>query len=160
MSELFVVPGERHVERMARASRLTAALLPDIRFAEAEEAKLTLAMALDEARANAAQLDLFGGAAAAPDPLLAPLRGRGGASWVRAVSAIHEAIGSLRSRGATELHLDRVKGSGVAPARARTLAAAMRALDADLARAGARDARLLGTDLAQAIREAGASRLI
>jgi hypothetical protein len=168
--ELFVVPAERHVERLAREgrraetlsslrARLVAALLPDVRFADARETKLTLAVALEEAKARGAQLELFGPApgagADAADPLLVTLRGRGGASWVRAVAAIDDAIGALRSRGATEAHLERVRGAGVAPARARTLAAAMRALDAALARAGARDGRLVGATLAPAIQEAG-----
>ncbi len=159
-TELFVVPSERQVERLARegkqaetrgslAARLAAALLPDVRFADPRETRLTLGVALETARG---QLDLFG----AEDPLLAPLRGRGGASWVRAVTAIDEAIGALRIRGATEAHLERVRGSGVASARARTLAAAMRALDETLARAGACDGRLLGAKLAPAIRAAGA----
>jgi PD-(D/E)XK nuclease superfamily len=164
--ELFVVPAERHVERLAREgkrgetrtslrARLAAALLPDVRFADARETRLVLAVALEQARARAGQLDLFGGGGG-DDPLLASLRGRGGASWVRAVAAIDEALGALRVRGATEAHLERVRGAGVAPARARTLAAAMRALDEELARAGARDGRLIGAALAPAIRAAGA----
>lgn len=178
--ELVVVPAERHVERLAREgqrgetraslrARLVGALLPGVRFADAREARLTLAVALEEAvstrppsRKDAAarasgQLGLFGAAAGggADDPLLATLRGRGGASWVRAVTAIDEAIGALRARGATELHLERIRGDGVAAARARTLAAAMRALDDALARAGARDGRLAGAALAAAIHEAG-----
>ncbi|MBX3203497.1 MAG: PD-(D/E)XK nuclease family protein [Labilithrix sp.] len=182
--ELVVVPTERHVERLARdgqrgetraslRARLAASLLPGVRFADAREARLTLAVALEEAvssqppsRKEAAsrasgQLGLFGAAAGGgpDDPLLATLRGRGGASWVRAVTAIDDAIGALRSRGATELHLERVRGTGVAPARARTLAAAMRALDDALARAGARDGRLVGPALATAVREAGAGAL-
>lgn len=175
--ELFVVPSERHVERLARGrkraetrtslrSRLAAALLPDVRFADARESRLTLAVALQDAvsakRPGGAQnqLDLFGGAAGgADDPLLATLRGRGGASWVRAVTAIDEAIGALRSRGATDAHLLRVRGTGVAAARARTLAAAMQALDDTLAQAGARDGRLVGNLLAPAIRSAGAEAL-
>lgn len=182
--ELVVVPAERHVERLAREgrrgetraslrARLAAALLPGARFADAREARLTLAVALEEAvssqppsRKEAAarasgQLGLFGAAAGGgtDDPLLATLRGRGGASWVRAVTAIDQAIGVLRARGATELHLERVRGSGVAAARARTLAAAMRALDDALARAGARDGRLLGAALALAIREANAEAI-
>ncbi|MDF2696323.1 MAG: ATP-dependent nuclease, subunit, partial [Labilithrix sp.] len=167
--ELFVVPAERHVERLAREgkrgetrtslrARLAAALLPDVRFADSRETRLTLAVALEQARARAGQLDLFGAGGSSDDPLLAALRGRGGASWVRAVAAIDEAIGALRSRGATEAHLERVRGAGVAPARARTLAAAMRALDETLAaaRQPARDGRLLGAALVPAIRDAGA----
>lgn len=200
--ELIVVPTERHIERLAhegrraetRASlraRLATALLPNVRFVDPRECHLTLAMALEEARARssgapaagrvggaggAGQLSLFGfGGTSLPkkgsdgvsadetDPLLATLRGRGGASWVRAVRAIDEAIGGLRLRGVTETHLERVRGHGVFAARARTLAAAMRALDDALARsettgerahaAGARDGRLLGSSLAAAIRE-------
>ncbi|HVJ95009.1 MAG TPA: hypothetical protein VM580_34760, partial [Labilithrix sp.] len=168
-AELFVVPAERHVERLARQgargetrsslrARLAASLLPNVRFADVRETRLTLAVALEEVRG---QLDLFGGASASggDDPLLATLRGRGGASWVRMVSAIDDAIGALRSRGATAAHLERVRGAGVAPARARTLAAAMRALDEALARAGARDGRLVGESLATAIRGVSAETL-
>jgi len=173
--ELVVVPAERHVERLARQgkrgetrtslrARLAAALLPDVRFADLRETRLTLAVALEDAvssNGTRAQLDLFGGAGAGPeDPLLATLRGRGGASWVRAVAAIDEAIGALRSRGATAAHLVRVRGAGVAAARARTLAAAMRALDEALARAGARDGRLVGAALGPAIRAADPDALL
>lgn len=168
--ELFVVPSERHVARLAREgargetltalrTRLASALLPDVRFADARETRLTLAIALEEVSARGGQLHLFGGGEAAADPLLTTLRDRGGASWVRAVSSIDQAIGELRSRGATEAHLGRVRGSGVAAARARTLAAAMRTLDETLARAGARDGRLVGLELAAAIRRSGASTL-
>ncbi|MCW5815059.1 MAG: PD-(D/E)XK nuclease family protein [Labilithrix sp.] len=161
MTTLYVVPAERHVERLARAgeraetrsslrARLAAALLPDVRFADPRAARLTLGVAIEEARGT--QLDLFA-AGAAPDPLLAELRGP---SWVRAVAAIDDAIGALRARGVGEAQLDRAaRGAGVAAARARTLVAAMRALDRGLA--PARDGRLLGFDLAAAIRAAGRS---
>lgn len=159
---MIIVPGERHVERLARAGqraetraslrdRLSAALLPEVRFADERETRLTMALALEDARARAKQLDLFGGGGT-EDPILAPLRGRGGASWVRAVAAIDEAVGVLRARGVTADILDRVKGTGVAGARARTIAAAMRALDEALIRRGARDGRLRGWMLAQALR--------
>jgi hypothetical protein len=163
---LFVVPSERHVERLAREGaesetraslreRLSAALLRDVRYADERETRLVLAMALEDARATAKQLDLFG----TTDPLLATLKDRGGASWVRATEAIHAAIGELRARGVTEAHLERVRGTGVTATRARTLAAAMRALDAALEASGKRDGRHLGGDLALAIRAAGAERL-
>lgn len=160
LGELVVVPAERHVERLAQGgaraetrtslrARLAAALLPEVRFADAREARLTLAAAIER---GADQLTLFGGAAT--DDAFASLRGRGGASWVRTVAALHEAIGALRARGGAAVDLERVRGSGVAPARAKLLAAAMRALDADLARAGARDERELGAALASALRAA------
>lgn len=166
-SVIFVVPKESHVERIlaggdGRAEtrvglrdRLAAALLPDVRFADARETRLALGVALEETKTKAGQLDLFGGASAGEDPLLATLRGRGGGSWVRTVSAIDDAIGKLRARGVTEMHLDRVRGSSVVQNRARTLAAAMRALDTTLARSGARDARLRGQALARMIRDLG-----
>jgi hypothetical protein len=124
---LFVVPSERHVERLAREGaasetraslreRLAGALLGDTRYADEREARLVLAIALEDARATAKQLDLFG----TSDPLLATLKDRGGASWVRATQAIHEAIGDLRERGVTDAHLDRVRGTGVTASRART----------------------------------------
>ena len=120
---LFVVPAERHVERLARGgehgetrsglrTRLAAALLPDVRFADAREVRLRLGIAIEESRGK--QLDLFGGGGAVADPLLAQLRGP---SWVRAVAALDEALGALRARGVTEVQLDRVgKGTGVAAA--------------------------------------------
>ncbi len=57
MTELVVVPSERHVERLAREgvraetrtslrSRLLAALLPDVALADARQCRLALAMAL------------------------------------------------------------------------------------------------------------------
>ena len=177
---LFVVPGERHVERLARGDkrgetrasvreRLSAALMPEVRFADECETRLTMAIALEDARARAKQLDLFGAPAGMVDPLLATLRGRGGASWVRAVAAIDDAVGSLRARGVTADVLDRVvsearggggkKRTGVAGARARTLAAAMRALDETLAKRGGRDSRLRGALLAAAIRGADPEEL-
>jgi hypothetical protein len=163
---LFVVPSERHVERLAREGaasetraslreRLAGALLGDTRYADEREARLVLAIALEDARATAKQLDLFG----TSDPLLATLKDRGGASWVRATQAIHEAIGDLRERGVTDAHLDRVRGTGVTASRARTLAAAMRALDAALFARGKRDGRHLGGDLATALRDAGPERV-
>lgn len=161
---LFVVPAERHVERLARGgeraetrsslkSRLAAALLPDVRFTDPREVRLTLGIAIEESRGK--QLDLFGGGPVA-DPLLAQLRGP---SWVRAVAAIDEAIGALRSRGVTEAQLDKVgRGTGVTSARARTLAGAMRAVDEALS--PARDARLMGVDLAAAIRQTPRPKLV
>jgi hypothetical protein len=183
--ELFVVPGDRHVERLAREglraetrtslrSRLAAALLPDAAFVDPRECRLVLAVALadQDARTLSAQLDLFGGAAptAAPphvatadahgDALLAAVRARGGASWGRLVAALDDAIALLRARGATVEHLERVaKSKGFLAVRARTLATAMRALDARLARAGARDGRLVGSLVAEAIVNASADEL-
>lgn len=175
--ELFIVPGERQVERLAREgeraetrtslrSRLAAALLPDTAFVDAREARLVLAVALaEEDRALVpGQLDLFGVAVAdaaavtsrpsAPggDALLTSVRARGGASWARLVAALDHAIALLRARGATPDHLDRVgRTKGFLATRARTLATAMRALDARLARAGATDGRLVGSLVAAAI---------
>lgn len=170
MSEdtLFVVPTERHVERLARegkraetrasfSSRLAAALAPDVRFAEAREARLALAFALEEPAART-QLDLFGGTP--DDPLLGALRERGGASWIRLVDALDEAIGALRRRGATAAHLERVRSAGVASARSKTIATAMSELDRVLARAGAVDRRAFGVTLAPAIRSANADALL
>ncbi|MBX3187557.1 MAG: PD-(D/E)XK nuclease family protein [Labilithrix sp.] len=172
--ELVVVPAERHVERLAREghraetrtslkSRLTAALLPDVAFADRRECRLFLAMALADAAAPG-QLDLFGGAPGprASDGLLSAVRERGGPSWARTVAAVDDAIGWLRARGATASHLDRVarvRVSAFVATRAKTLAGAMRALDERLARAGARDARLAGAMLAEAIAATGSDAL-
>jgi ATP-dependent helicase/nuclease subunit B len=188
LSLVVVVPGERHVERLARdgiraetrtalRARLASAFLPDTRFADPRETRLALAMALlplatktRPAGKRTAQLDLFGAAASPPtqtsatdpsgaasgDAVLAPLRRRGGASWVRLVESIDSAIGIVRARGGTPEDLERTaaKAGGVTASRARTLADAMRALDEALAAASARDGRLLGRALAEAIASA------
>ncbi|MEA2750610.1 MAG: ATP-dependent helicase/nuclease subunit [Myxococcales bacterium] len=185
-SELLVVPGERHVERLAREgeraetrtslrSRLAAALLPDTAFVDPRECRLVLAMALAEGEnvaASAGQLDLFGGVTAVaasgrtspPDPrgdaILATARARGGPSWARLVAALDDAIALLRARGATAAHLEGVaRSKGFLAARARMLAAAMRAVDARLARAAAVDGRLVGTLLSEAIAATSADDL-
>lgn len=73
-------------------------------------------------------------------------------SWTRMLAALDEAVAALRTRGATATHLERAaRSSGFLGARARSLAAAMRALDARLAATGMRDGRLAGTMLAEAI---------
>ena len=181
---LYIVPGERHVERLAREgkraetrtsllARLTAALLPDLAFVERRACRLLLAMALEDAEsAGPGQLGLFGGVIpdavpraaileAQGDALLASVRARGGASWARMIAALDDAIGLLRARGATAEHLDRVtKLRGFLGMRARTLAAAMRALDERLARAGARDERLAPSLCASAILDTSGDRII
>lgn len=181
--ELYVVPGERHVERLAREgkraetraslrTRLAAALLPDVAFADRRECRLVLAMALSEPEASGpGQLGLFGGVIpeAAPrtaiteaqgDALLSAVRARGGASWARMIAALDDAIGVLRARGGTAEHLERVaRTKGFLATRARTLATAMRALDARLARVAARDERLAPALVAEAIVNADASQL-
>ncbi|MBS2017614.1 MAG: PD-(D/E)XK nuclease family protein [Deltaproteobacteria bacterium] len=177
-ASLFVVPAERHVERLAREglraetraslrSRLVAGLLPDLAFADTRTSRLALAMALaedDGGSVRAGQLGLFGGGGASPpvggktpagDPLVRSVRERGGGSWARMIGALDDAIGVLRARGATIEHLDRVaRGSGFVATRAHTLAAAMRALDARLQRTSTLDERLAGALLADAIRAA------
>lgn len=185
-SELVVVPGERHVERLVRQgeraetrtslrARLASALLPDTAFVDPRECRLVLAMALaesDAAATSASQLDLFGGAtgqaaagrtaptAAHGDAILATARARGGPSWGRLVAALDDAIALLRARGATAAHLEGVaRSKGFLAARARMLAAAMRALDARLARASACDGRLVGSMLSQAISTTSADEL-
>lgn len=186
--DLFVVPGDRHVERLAREgiaaetrtslrSRLATALLPDTAFADARECRLVLAIALasDEETPVAGQLALFGAGAAtaAPDvgarrgattggtdALLAGVRARGGASWARLVAALDDAIALLRARGATKEHLHRIaRTKSFLGTRARTLATAMRALDEHLAKAGAQDARLAGPLVAAAISRTDAEEL-
>jgi RecB family exonuclease len=185
-SELIVVPGERHVERLARQgepaetrtslrARLAAALLPDTAFVDPRECRLVLAMALaesDAVPASAGQLGLFG-AATAPvipartpptgsrdDAILATARARGGPSWSRLVAALDDAIALLRARGATAADLEGVvRSKGFLAARARMIAAAMRALDARLARASACDGRLVGQMLSAAISTTSADEL-
>jgi hypothetical protein len=76
------------------------------------------------------------------------------------VAALDGAIALLRARGATAEHLDRVgRSKGFLAMRARTLATAMRALDARLARAGARDGRLVGSLVAAALAVAPADAI-
>jgi len=183
--DLFVVPGERHVERLVREgeraetrtslrSRLAAALLPDAAFVDPRECRLVLAMALadvDGTGVIAPQLDLFGGApveagarAARPggpgDALLAAAHARGGASWARLVAALDDAISLLRARRASLDDLDRVaRSKGFLATRARTLAAATRALDLRLARARASDGRLIGAMVADAVASTPADAL-
>lgn len=183
VDEITIVPAERHVERLAREgrpaetrtslrTRLLTALLREMAFADRRECRLALAMALADSEASGAgQLGLFGGVVAdsAPrttraemkgDPLLEGLRARGGASWARMVAALDDAIGVLRAGGATAAHLDRVgRGRGFLAMRARTMATAMRALDARLARAGVTDDRLAPTLLANAIADADAGSI-
>ena len=144
-SDLYIVPGERHVERLAREgkraetrtslrSRLAAGLLPDVAFADRHECRLVLSMALSDAEsAGPGQLGLFGGVvpAALPraaisdvqgDALLSAVRARGGASWIRMIAALDDAIGVVRARGGTVEHLDRVaRTKGFLATRARTL---------------------------------------
>jgi hypothetical protein len=182
--DLFIVPGDRHVERLVRdgeraetrtslRARLAAALLPDVAFVDPRECRLVLAMALadlDAAPAPTPQLELFGGGAgAAPrravasapsDALLAAAHARGGASWSRLVAALDEAISLLRARRATTEDLDRVaRSKGFLATRARTLAAAIRALDNRLALAKAHDGRLVGAMVADAIAATHADEL-
>lgn len=178
MNELFVVPAERHVERLAvqgissvtRAelrARLTVALLPSVAFADAVECRLALAAALaeDPAVGGPVQLGLFGPTGETTTPrksqLLEPLRVRGGAAWARTLAALDGAIGKLNARGLTPEMLERAfaRRDGVAAARARTLAAAMRAHTQRLARAGRSDARRQGHLLAEAIASADAHAL-
>ncbi|MCL2723853.1 MAG: PD-(D/E)XK nuclease family protein [Polyangiaceae bacterium] len=184
--ELFVVPGERHVERLAREghraetraalrSRLAVALLPNVAFADARECRLVLGMALDDVARNqkvapSRQLDLFaseeGDAAPADAALahdaLAAAHARGGASWTGMTSALDDAITTLRARGVTVAMLERVaaRRSGVMAERARTLATAMTALDAHLVSFGAHDERLAGAMLAQIIAASDARDLV
>lgn len=176
MTELYVVPGDRQVERLARdgkraetraslRDRLTAALLPNVAFADRTTCRFVLGMALGEPATRTRQMDLFGPQAVRPgddDPLLAAVRRRGGESWARVVFALDEAISTLRGRCATSVHLQRVadRGSGVLAARARTIATAMVALDEYLARGGLVDGRLLGPRLAGAIESAPAGAVL
>jgi ATP-dependent helicase/nuclease subunit B len=162
----YVVPSERHVERVALAGhaaetrtrlrlRLLEALAPDVVLASRLEARLALAGAL---------------ARIAPaDPLLAPLARDGGAAWTRTVDAIDRAIGALRSAGTRLETLATVeRAGGTAGRRAGTLRASLVALDAELGRAKLSDARataqLLGDALSRAsptavARAVGAPRL-
>jgi hypothetical protein len=184
--DLFVVPGDRHVERLVREgeraetrtslrARLAAALLPDAAFVDPRECRLVLAMALadlDGTGAIASQLDLFGGVAVphvgarvgttggSGDALLAAAYARGGASWARLVAALDDAISLLRARRATAEDLDRVgRSKGFLATRAKTLAASIRALDTRLARAKAHDGRLIGSMVADAVQDAPADEI-
>lgn len=172
--ERLVREGERAETRTSLRSRLAAALLPDTAFVDPRECRLVLAIALADLEgvgAVASQLDLFGvavsevGTRAAPagtsgDALLAAAYRRGGASWARLVAALDDAIALLRARRATAGDLDRVaRTKGFLATRAKTLAAATRALDARLARARAHDGRLTGAMVAEAIAATSADQL-
>ena len=172
--ERLVRAGERAETRTSLRSRLAAALLPDTAFVDPRECRLVLAMALADLEgvgAVPAQLDLFGGAVpelgtrvapvgAAGDALLAAAYARGGASWARLVTALDGAISLLRARRATAEDLDRVaRTKGFLATRAKTLAAATRALDTRLARAKAHDGRLVGAMVAEAIAATPADQL-
>ena len=145
-----VVPSERHVQRArergedaetrdALRARLVAALVADV-FAGAGEVRVALGEALPEV--------------AREDALLAPLLREGGATWTRTVAAIDAAIGVLRGGMVDDAILARVP-----MARAKTLVAATRALDAALARVGRVDARCAPARLAKAIGEIDPERV-
>jgi hypothetical protein len=130
MSEVrtrLVFPSERHVERaigeggITRArlrERLLDALAADVRFADAEHARLALAAELPPI--------------AARDPLLSRIARTGGASWLRTVDAVDGAIATLRAANVGPDELEAIVSGGLA-ARARLLREAMGAVDARLA---------------------------
>ncbi len=166
MTQLFIVPSERHVERLAgegkRAEtrrsleeRLLRGLLPDVAFADDSECAVTLGIVLAEGDREK-QLDLFAGRAS-KDPLVDVA----GEPWVRVVAAVHRAIAVLRARGATAALLERVstRASRVAAARAKLVADAIRGLDERLARSNLVDERLAPSLLARAIADAPESVL-
>ena len=152
MTEKVIVQSERQVERLARegtvaetrstlARRLFQTLAPDVELASPELTRLALDVALE--------------ASARQDPLLAPLARLGGGAWMRTVDALDAALGALRAAGVTTEALTAVaQTAGIAGARARTLAAAMAALDETLARAALVDGRVLGTRLARLLGKA------
>lgn len=173
---LYVVPTDRHVERIAREGataetrralqlRLTQALLPTVEFAETAETRLVLSIALsDPTFESAGQLALFDTpampATANGGDLLAPVRSRGGASWSRLVSAVDDAVGRLRAAGATADHLRRVSGGEVTVSRASMLANAIDGLDQRLGARGVVDGRIAGRRLAETIGGITAERLV
>lgn len=156
--ELFVVPSERHVERLAREglrsetrtslrARLVAAFLPDVAFVDPRECRLLLGIALSDDAARVAD-----------DALVGELSKRGGRAWSRTVDGLDAAIGVLRAKGIDVDDLARVAETarGTVAARARTLLMTMQALDRKLASlgtksGGVRDARLAPSLLAAAI---------
>jgi ATP-dependent helicase/nuclease subunit B len=166
---LYVVRSERQAERLAREGltaktraalirALLEALAPDVGLAPAETTRLALEFVLLRV--------------APKDALLAPLARAAGPAWARTVDAIDAAIGALRAAGVDEARLAAALGGRLEPtsaARARTLRAAMVALDAELARVALLDARAAASAAARAVaganaddvgRVVGASRVV
>ena len=149
---LYVVPTERHVERLGisghdaetrthLARRLSRSLLPGARWASPEVTRLALTDAL-----RATLWD---------DPLLGGLVRAGGSSFLRTVELVDSAIGELRRAAPPVALLDRVdKSGGGAGLRASTLRRAIVALDRTLEARGLVDARAEPRVLADALARA------
>jgi ATP-dependent helicase/nuclease subunit B len=150
----FIVPTERHVERLSRdgarcetraalRQRLLEALAPEVVFASPEMTRMALADAL--------------GTIAPDEPLLAPLsrggEGAGSRTWLRTVDAVDDAIALLRAANVPAASLEG-QASGTSQGRARMLRLAMVALDDTLSAKGLMDPRLQGAVLARAIARA------
>ncbi len=158
MIERVIVHSERQVERLARegtvaetrstlARRLLQTLAPDVELASPEMTRLALEAALAKS--------------ARDDALLAPLARVGGGAWMRTLDALDAALGALRAAAVTPDALAAVThAGGVVGARARTLAAAMGALDAELARVGLVDGRLAGARLAKLLGAAAPDAIV
>lgn len=154
--ELFVVPSEKHVERLVREGRsaetraalerrLAAAFLPGIVFVERGARRLALSAALSDPSDDALR----------GDELLDDLRRKGGRSWAKTIDALDAALGRLYAGGVGASDLAAVaERGGLVAAKAKTLGRAMRALEGRLERFGARDDRRLPEMLARALRDA------
>lgn len=155
--ELFVVPSDRHVERLVREGRsaetrtsferrLAAIFLPGIVFVDRGARRLALSAALSDPSDETLR----------GDELLDEFRRKGGRSWAKTIDALDVALGRLYAGGvaASDLWAAAERGGGTVAAKARTLARAMRALEGRLERFGAHDERRLAEMLARALREA------
>ena len=156
----IVVPTERHVERLLRATdiaetratlreRLFAALAPDVTLATREESRLALSVELP---AIATRDALLGGLLArdgAGSGRGAPMS-KGAGAWLRAVAAVDDAIGALHACAVDSAMLAAAvrREGGALSSRARLLGDAMDAQRAALARRGLLDPRCLGRELA------------
>ena len=154
----WVVPTERHVERLARdgiyaetraalRARLLAALSPGVSVADPDEARLALASAL--------------GRLAHREERLAPFVRAGGGAWARTVVAFDAAIGVLEAAGTPPRALEHVAREGGLDAwKSRVLGQGRAAVEAALARVGRVDPRRVPLLLADAIGKAEPRTLV
>lgn len=148
MTELVVVPSERHVERLARQgiraetrtslrSRLALALLPDVAFADDRQARLALALALATPPREPAVTAPEPAPAPAPEP---PPRARGRGKGKEGVAQL-DLFAAAAAAGVTDDPLLAALRTGGGASWVRTVDALDRALG-DLRGRGA-DATLL-----------------
>ena len=154
MTERFIVPSERHVERLASGpvtfetlatlqARLLAELAPERTAVAPDVARLALGQVLR--------------ALARPRSFLGAVAGRGARPWQRTVDAVDEAILVVRQTGCV-LALEQLARQEK-NARAAVLVAAIAELDRALERLGGFDGRALNDVLVSAIRASDPARV-